>query len=48
MDDAVVFLEDMRDYGAMNEAYREIVGEPFPARATVEAQLMGAGSRSKS
>ena len=43
VDDAVVFLEDMRDYGAMNEAYREIVGEPFPARATVEAQLMGAG-----
>ncbi len=43
VDDAVVFLEDMRDYPAMNAAYRELVGEPFPARATVEAQLMGAG-----
>ena len=43
MDDAVVFLEDMRDYGAMNDVYREVVGAPFPARATVEAQMMGAG-----
>ena len=43
VDDAVVFLEDMRDYGAMNDVYREVVGAPFPARATVEAQMMGAG-----
>ena len=41
--DATVFLEDMRDYAAMNEVYREVVGGPPPARATVEAQLMGPG-----
>ena len=38
-----MFLEDMRDYAAMNEVYREVVGAPPPARATVEAQLMGPG-----
>ncbi len=45
VDDALVFLEDMRDYDAMNAAYREVVGANPPARATVEAQLMGAGIR---
>ncbi len=43
VDDALVFLEDMRDYAAMNEAYREIVGASPPARATVGTPLMGAG-----
>lgn len=43
VDDAVVYLEDIRDYDAMNAAYREVVGEPFPARATVATQMMGAG-----
>ncbi len=43
VDDAVVFLEDIRDYDAMNAAYREMVGGTPPARATVETQLMGAG-----
>ena len=43
VDDALVFLEDIRDYAAMNEVYREVVGAPPPARATVEAQMMGAG-----
>lgn len=41
--DAMVYLEDMRDYAAMNAAYREVVGAPFPPRATVETQMMGAG-----
>lgn len=43
VDDAVVYLEDIRDYAAMNEVYREVVGAPPPARATVETQMMGAG-----
>jgi len=43
VDDAMVYLEDMRDYAAMNEVYREVVGAPFPPRATVETQMMGAG-----
>ncbi len=41
--DSMVFLEDMRDYDAMNAAYREIVGSSPPARATVGAKMMGAG-----
>ena len=43
VDDAVVYLEDMRDYAAMNEVYREVVGGPPPARATVGTPLMGPG-----
>lgn len=43
VDDAMVYLEDMRDYGAMNDVYREVVGTPFPPRATVGTQMMGAG-----
>ena len=43
VDDAMVFLEDIRDYGIMNQVYREVVGAPPPARATVETQMMGAG-----
>ncbi len=41
--DSLVFLEDMRDYDAMNAAYREMVGAPPPARATVGTRMMGAG-----
>lgn len=43
VDDALVYLEDMRDYAAMNEVYREVVGGPPPARATVGTPLMGPG-----
>jgi 2-iminobutanoate/2-iminopropanoate deaminase len=35
-----VFLNDPRDFGAMNTAYREFVGDEPPARATVRAQLV--------
>ena len=38
--DATVFLADIRHYAAMNEVYREMVGSPPPARATVGTQLM--------
>ncbi len=37
---ASVFLTDIRHYAAMNQVYREIVGSPPPARATVGAPLM--------
>ncbi|MCP3956273.1 MAG: RidA family protein [bacterium] len=37
---ASVFLTDIRHYGVMNAVYREVVGSPPPARATVGAPLM--------
>jgi 2-iminobutanoate/2-iminopropanoate deaminase len=38
--EVMVYLSDIRHYQAMNEVYREMVGSPPPARATVGAQLM--------
>ena len=32
-----VYLADMDDYDAVNEAYAEAVSEPYPARVAVEA-----------
>ena len=33
---ATVYLGDMADYAAFNEAYAEHLSEPYPARAAVE------------
>jgi enamine deaminase RidA (YjgF/YER057c/UK114 family) len=38
--EAVVYLPSVKDFGAMNAAYREAVGARLPARATVEAGLV--------
>jgi 2-iminobutanoate/2-iminopropanoate deaminase len=38
--DTMVYLSDIRHFQAMNEVYREMVGTPPPARATIGAQLM--------
>ena len=38
--ETMVYLTDIRYFQAMNEVYREMVGTPPPARATVGAQLM--------
>ncbi len=38
--ETMVYLTDIRHFEAMNEVYREMVGMPFPVRATVGAQLM--------
>jgi 2-iminobutanoate/2-iminopropanoate deaminase len=38
--DAVVYLPSVKDFGAMNGAYREVFGRTLPARATVEAGLV--------
>jgi enamine deaminase RidA (YjgF/YER057c/UK114 family) len=38
--DAVVYLPSVKDFGAMNTAYREVLGKTLPARATVEAGLV--------
>lgn len=37
---ASVFLTDVRHYSIMNEVYRQVVGSPPPARATVGSVLM--------
>ncbi len=31
-----IFLQDMDDFGAVNEVYAEHFSEPFPARSTVQ------------
>ena len=38
--DAVVYLPSMKDFAAMNTAYREVFPKGFPARSTVEAGLV--------
>ena len=38
-----VYLQSLDDYAGMNEIYSARFQEPFPARATVRADLAGAG-----
>ena len=40
-----VFLADMRDYAAMNEAYAEALAGHAPARTTVEVSALPRGAR---
>ncbi|MFN8058021.1 MAG: RidA family protein [Vicinamibacterales bacterium] len=40
--DGVVYITDVKNFGAMNTAYKEVLSKDFPARATVETGLMGA------
>jgi 2-iminobutanoate/2-iminopropanoate deaminase len=39
---ATVFLTDMDDYDAVNEAYRSFLSEPYPARTCVEVSRLPA------
>jgi enamine deaminase RidA (YjgF/YER057c/UK114 family) len=41
--DGVVYLPNLTDFPAMNEAYREMFTEAFPARATIGAGLVAPG-----
>lgn len=34
-----VFLSDLKNFAPMNEIYRSMIPEPFPARSTVGVQL---------
>jgi len=36
-----VYLTDLGNFAAMNEVYRTVFSEPFPARTTVQAGLLG-------
>ncbi len=40
--DAVVYITDVANFQAMNNAYRPVIGKDFPARATVRTGLVGA------
>ena len=40
-----VFLEDVRDFGAMNEVYAEVFGATKPARTTVGSGMVAAGMK---
>ncbi|HVC20205.1 MAG TPA: RidA family protein [Vicinamibacterales bacterium] len=39
--DAIVYLRDVRQFKAMNDAYRQVFHRDFPARTTVQAASMG-------
>ncbi|MEZ5285401.1 MAG: RidA family protein [Vicinamibacterales bacterium] len=39
--DSLVYITDISQFNAMNEAYREAFGKDFPARATVGTGLVG-------
>jgi 2-iminobutanoate/2-iminopropanoate deaminase len=39
-----VFLADMADFAAFNAIYAEVVSEPYPARATVQAAGLPKGA----
>jgi len=36
-----VYLTDLANFSAMNEVYRTFFSEPYPARTTVQAGLLG-------
>jgi len=40
-----VFLADMNDFQAMNEAYATFFTEPYPARSTVQAARLPRDAR---
>lgn len=40
-----VFLADMNDFAAMNEAYRDFFLEPYPARSTIQAARLPRDAR---
>ncbi len=40
-----IFLQDMDDFGAVNEVYAEFFTEPYPARSTVEVGGLPKGVR---
>lgn len=40
-----VFLDDLDDFAAMNEAYREHMSPPYPARTAVQVEALPLGAR---
>ncbi len=42
---ATIYLADLADFAAVNDVYASFVGEPAPARATVQAAALPKGAR---
>lgn len=42
-----VLLQDIADFGAMNEVYAEFFTEPYPARAAFQVAALPKGSKSR-
>lgn len=40
-----IYIVDMADYDALNQAYREWMPKPYPARACVQVSRLSPGSR---
>jgi 2-iminobutanoate/2-iminopropanoate deaminase len=40
-----IFLIDLQDFSAMNEVYARLMGEVYPARATVQIAALPSGAR---
>jgi 2-iminobutanoate/2-iminopropanoate deaminase len=40
-----VYLTDLAEFAGMNEVYAQRVGEPFPARATIEVSQLPSGAK---
>ncbi len=38
-----VFLTDLNDFAAVNEVFKEVFQEPFPARSTIQAAALPKG-----
>jgi 2-iminobutanoate/2-iminopropanoate deaminase len=42
---SVIFLTDMADFAAVNEAYKSYVTEPYPARSTIAVAALPLGAK---
>jgi 2-iminobutanoate/2-iminopropanoate deaminase len=40
-----IFLTDMADFAAVNDAYKGYVAEPYPARSTIAVAALPAGAK---
>jgi 2-iminobutanoate/2-iminopropanoate deaminase len=40
-----IFLTDMADFAAVNDAYKGYVSEPYPARSTIAVAALPAGAK---
>ncbi|AOM81486.1 RidA family protein [Salisediminibacterium beveridgei] len=42
---AMIFLDDMNDFGKVNEIYASYLNEPYPARSAVEVAKLPKGAK---
>jgi hypothetical protein len=40
-----VFLDDLKEFGAMNKVYAELLGPPLPTRTTLQPAATGSAAR---